>query len=182
MQHGRVVGLVDGAKSGSECAHASIAIDLQVKNLGGERIAGLRALDEKWPGEWIVAFDHAERVPGLLERVPKAVERVGVEDVARLQMRYRFGRREQVLHVVDGGGVADDIARLSLYCLPLGRLPVNRLPANYGRSRERYAQQRQNTGFRPHEVCLIPLLRKHIRTLTATRTISRGMPMVQRLD
>src|SRR5258708_26430260 len=65
MQHGRVVGLVDGAKSGSECAHASIAIDLQVKNLGGERIAGLRALDEKWPGEWIVAFDHAERVPGL---------------------------------------------------------------------------------------------------------------------
>src|SRR5258708_17167205 len=172
MQQGRVVGLVAGAKSGSECAHASIAIDLQIKNLGGERVAGLRALDEKWPGEWIVAFNHAERVPGPLERVPKAVERVGVEDVARLQMRYRFGRREQVLHVVDGGGVADDIARL----------PVNRLPANYGRSRERYAQQRQNTGFRPHEVCLIPLLRKHIRTLTATRTISRGMPMVQRLD
>ncbi len=90
MQHGRVVGLVDGAKSGSECAHASIAIDLQVKNLGGERIAGLRALDEKWPGEWIVAFNHAERVPGPLERVPKAVERVGVEDVARLQMRPDF--------------------------------------------------------------------------------------------
>ncbi len=43
-------------------------------------------------------------------------------------MRYRFGRREQVLHVVDGGGVADDIARLSL-----GRLPVN-----HGRSRQRY--------------------------------------------
>src|SRR5258706_4169524 len=84
MQHGRVVVLVDGAKSGSECSHASIAIDLQVKNLGGERSAGLRALDEKWPGEWIVAFDHAERVPGLLERVPKAVERLGVEDDARL--------------------------------------------------------------------------------------------------
>src|SRR5258708_35401160 len=77
MQQGRVVGLVDGAKSGSECAHASIAIHFQIKNLGGERVAGLRALDEKWPGERIVAFYHAESVPGPLARGPQAVARVG---------------------------------------------------------------------------------------------------------
>ena len=82
MQHGGVVSLVDGAKSGSERTHASVAIDLQIENLDGERVAGLRTLDEKWPSEWIVAFDHAERVSGLLERVPKAVQRIGVQDVA----------------------------------------------------------------------------------------------------
>src|SRR4029077_19841514 len=123
MQHGRVVGLVDGAKSGSEATYASVAINLQIENLDGERVAGLRTLDEKWPAQWIVAFDNAERVAGLLERVPKAVQRVGVQDFARLQVRHRFGGGEQILHVVDGGGVVDDV----------GRLPPRRLRVEYGR-------------------------------------------------
>src|SRR5713226_6797040 len=123
MQHGRVVGLVDGAKSGSERAHASVSIDLQIKNLDGERVPGLRTLDKKWPAQRIVALGHAEGVPGLLEGVPEAVERIGIEDVARLQTRHRFGGSEQILHVVDGGGVVDDIAGLRRKRLSVSRLP-----------------------------------------------------------
>src|ERR1019366_1549440 len=91
MQHGRVVSLVDGAEPRSERAHASVAIDFEIENFDGERVSGLCSLDEKWPGQRIVAFGHAERVPGLLERVPETVQRVGVKDIARLQMRHRFG-------------------------------------------------------------------------------------------
>src|SRR6202521_2446593 len=64
MQHGGVVGLVDGAKSGSERAHARVAIDLQIENLYGERVPGLRTLDEKWPAQPSCAFEHDERDPG----------------------------------------------------------------------------------------------------------------------
>jgi hypothetical protein len=100
MQHGRVVGLVDGAKSRSERAHAGVAIDLQIENLDGQRVAGLRAFDIKWAGQRIVALDHAERVPGFLQHVAEAVERVGVENVAGLQTRHRFSRGEKIFHVV----------------------------------------------------------------------------------
>ena len=155
MQHGGVVGLVDGAKSGSERAHARVAIDLQIENLDGERVAGLRTLDEKWPAQRIVAFDHAERVPGLLERVPKAVQRIGIQDVARLQMRHRFGRGEHILHVVDGGRVVDDVGRLLVNCLLVNCLPPNRLPIKAGRRREQDAQQRQDAIFQLHTVCLV---------------------------
>src|SRR5258708_19912101 len=82
MQHGRVVGLVDGAKSGSECAHASIAIDLQIKNLVAERVAGLRALDGKWPAEWIVSFNHADRVPRPLNPLPQPLARLSPAHLA----------------------------------------------------------------------------------------------------
>src|SRR5208282_1633119 len=140
MQHGRVVCLVNGAKSGSERAHARVAIDLQVENLDGQRVAGLRTLYEKWPGQRIVAFGHAERVAGFPERVPEAVERVGIEDVARLQTSHRLGRGEKILHVVDGGGVVDDVARL----------PVKR-----ARSRQQQARQRNTAAFQLHGVSLI---------------------------
>src|ERR1700675_844625 len=114
MQHGRVIGFVDRAKSGSECAHARVAVDLQIKNLDSERVAGFGALDEKWPGQRIVAFDHAEHVPRLPKHVSEAVESVGIKDVARFKTRHRFGGGEQILHVVDGGGVADDIGGLTV--------------------------------------------------------------------
>ena len=109
MQHGRVVGLIERAESGSERADAGVAIDFEIENLDGERVPGLRAFDEKWPGQRIVAFHHAERVAGFPEDVAETIERVGVKNVAGLQMRNRFGRREQVLYVGVGRGVVKDV-------------------------------------------------------------------------
>src|SRR5208282_2256282 len=70
---------------------------------------------------------------------------VGIQDVARLQTRHRFGGGEQILHVVDGGGVVDDVARL-----PLNPLPVK--PCH-----QHHAQQRQSAAFQLHAVCPIPV-------------------------
>ena len=65
-------------------------------------------------------------------------------------MRHRFGRGEQILHVVDGGRVVDDVGRLLVNCLP-----PNRLPIKAGRRREQDAQQRQDAIFQLHTVCLV---------------------------
>ncbi len=109
MQHGRVVGLIERAKSRRERAHSSIAVHFEFQNLDSQRVARLRPFDKKRPGQRIVALHHAELVPRLLDRVAKAVKRVGVKNVARLQMRDRFRRSEQVLHVGVGRGVVNDV-------------------------------------------------------------------------
>src|SRR5580658_9989074 len=156
MQHGRVVGFVDGAKSGSECAHARVAIDLQIKNLDRKRVTGLRTLNEKWSRQRIVAFDHAERVTRFPEHIPEAVQRVGIQNVARLQPRHRFGGREQILHVVDGGGVVDDVAGLTLSCLGVrnGRPRLSR-PSKARRppvsQRESTRKSKSPTSFDSHQ-------------------------------
>ena len=52
-----------------------------------------------------------DRVARLAQYIAKAVQRVGVENVSRLQPRHRLRRRKDVLHVVDGGGVVNDVLR-----------------------------------------------------------------------
>ena len=84
-------------------------IDLKIENLHCKRIAGFGSLDVKRSGQRIVALSHADGVPRLTQRVAKAVERVGVENFPRLQPRHRLRRGEKILHVVDGGGVVNDI-------------------------------------------------------------------------
>ena len=36
----------------SERAHARVAVDLLIENLDGRCARGLRAFNEKWPGQW----------------------------------------------------------------------------------------------------------------------------------
>ncbi len=114
---------------------------MQIKNLDSERVAGFGALDEKWPGQRIVAFDHAEHVPRLPKHVPEAVESVGIKDVARFETRHRFGGGEQILHVVDGSVVVNDIGGLTV---------------KQAWRCQNYAQQRQNAVPQLHVFCLIP--------------------------
>jgi hypothetical protein len=92
MQHRRVVRLVQRAKSRSERAHARIAIHLQIENLHRQRVPRLRSIDEKWPRQRIIPLGHAERIPRLLQRIAKAVERIRIKDVARFDMRHRRDR------------------------------------------------------------------------------------------
>ncbi len=116
MQHGRVVGLIEGAEAGSEGADAGIAIDIERENLDGERVARLRAFNEKWAGQGIIALDHAEGVAGLAEDVAETIERVGIEDVAGLQVSDGLSGCEEVLHVGVGGGVVDGVLGKSCAC------------------------------------------------------------------
>ena len=109
MQHGRVVGFIEGAESWSECADAGVAVDLQIENLDGERVARFRAFDKEWASEGIVALHHAECVAGLFEDVAETIERVGIENVAGLQMGNRLRRGEEILYVGVGGGVVDGV-------------------------------------------------------------------------
>src|SRR5215831_13550765 len=89
VKHGRVIGGVDRAKTGRERADALIAIDLDFKNFYRQRIARLRAIDEKRPSQRIVSGSHAKSVAWLLDGVAEAIHRVGLKDVSGLQMRDR---------------------------------------------------------------------------------------------
>ena len=57
-QHRRVVGRVERAKTRGEASQALIAVHLQVENLHRQRVARLRSLDVKRPGQRIVALHH----------------------------------------------------------------------------------------------------------------------------
>src|SRR5579864_2575692 len=109
MQHGSVVGLVDRAESGSERAHARVAVYLQIEDLYRQRVSGLRALHVKRPGQRIVSRGHAERVARLLQPVAKAVQRIGIQNVTRLQTQNWFSRGKKILHVGFGSGVVDHV-------------------------------------------------------------------------
>lgn len=107
MQHGSVIGLVECTECGSECTDTGIAIDLKIENFDGERVAGLRAFHKEWASQGIVAFYHAERVAGLSEDVAEAIERIGIENIAGLEMGDWFGGGEEVLYVDVRGSVVD---------------------------------------------------------------------------
>ena len=89
VEHGRVIGGVDRAKSRRQRADALIAVHLDFKKLYRQRIAGLSAIDEKRPGQRIVTRGHAERVARFLDGVTKAVHGIRLKNVAGLQMRNR---------------------------------------------------------------------------------------------
>src|SRR5260370_32111501 len=97
------MGSVQRSEAGRERAHAGIAIDLQVENLHGQRVPGLGALNEEWPRQRIVTLHHAQRVAGLLQHVAETVERIGIKNIAGLQMRYWLGGLEEGLPLVGVG-------------------------------------------------------------------------------
>ena len=108
VKHGSVVGFVDGAETGRESAKTLIAVDLQVKNVNGERVARFGGVNEEWAGERVVPFGEGEGIAGFLDGVAEAVEGVGFENVAGFEMGYRCGRAVDVFYVVDGGAVLND--------------------------------------------------------------------------
>src|ERR1022692_1906075 len=114
MQHGRVVGFIQRSETGCKCSNALIAAYLKVENIHHQSVSRFCALNIKGPGKRIVALSHAERVPRLLDGIAEAVERIGVENVPRSQASDgRYGG-VNVLHVVDGGAILNNVARRDL--------------------------------------------------------------------
>jgi hypothetical protein len=111
MEHGSVIGFVERAETGSEGTDALVAIDLKIENVDDESVAGFGAVDEERAGERIVAVDEGKWIAGLLDDVAEAVERVGFEDVAGVEMSDGRGDAVEVFHVVDGGVILDDVGR-----------------------------------------------------------------------
>ena len=93
VEHGRVIGRVDRAKTRSQRADTLIAIDFDFEDFYRQRIAGLCAIDKKWPGQRIIARSHAERVARLLDGVTETIHGICFQDIAGLQMRDRTVRR-----------------------------------------------------------------------------------------
>src|SRR5260370_42090515 len=98
---------VDRTDTWGKGADAHVAVHLQIENLHRERVAGLCTFNIEGSGERILPFRHAERVARFLNAVAEAVERVGVENVSRLEPSHRLRRGEYVLHVVVSSRVAN---------------------------------------------------------------------------
>ena len=111
VEHGRVVGGVDGAKTWRQRANALIAVDLDFKNLYGQRIARFRAVDEEWSGQRIIAGCHAQGITGFLDGVAEAVHCIRLKDVAGFEMRHRtVGRGVSVFQLAGFQLVANNFA------------------------------------------------------------------------
>ena len=110
MQHRCVIRGIERSEARSQRSNSLIAIHFKTEDLYCQRISRLRPFDIKRPGQRIVPGCHAQCVPGLPDRIAKAVERIGVQDVSRLQSRDRLRRRIHVLHIVDGPLILHDIA------------------------------------------------------------------------
>ena len=91
VEHRRVVRRVERAESRRERPDALVAVHGQVEDLHHERVARLRPLDVERSGQRVVPLDLGQRVARLLDHVAEAVERLRVDDVARLHGR--DGRR-----------------------------------------------------------------------------------------
>ena len=109
LEHRRVVRGADRSEAGREGTDASVSVDLEIEDLDGERVSGLRALNVERTRQRIVALGHAHGVAGLFDAIAETVERVGVEDVSGFQVEDGLGSSEQIFHVVVGGGVVRDI-------------------------------------------------------------------------
>ena len=83
---------------------------MKIEDVDDESVAGLGAVDEERAGERIIDLDVGERVAGLLERVAETVKRIGVKDVAGLEMGDGVGGAEGGFDVVHGSVEADDVA------------------------------------------------------------------------
>src|SRR5262249_31345078 len=79
VEHGRVVGGIDGAEAGSERADALVAVNLDIENLHGQRVTGLCAFNKERAAQRIVTGRHAERVAGFSDGVAETIEGVGLE-------------------------------------------------------------------------------------------------------
>src|SRR5262249_12599430 len=77
-------------------------------------VAGLCAIDVERAGERVVARSHVERVARFADGVAEAVEGIGVENVAGLQVGDRLGGRVDVFYVGGWGLGFDDIAGLGV--------------------------------------------------------------------
>ena len=111
VEHGRVISGVDGAKARSQRADALIAVHVDFQELYRQRIARFSSIDEKRPGERIVARCHAERVAWFFNRVAKAVHRIRLKNIAGLQMRdWTVRRGIGVFKLTGFQFIADDFA------------------------------------------------------------------------
>src|SRR5689334_24879704 len=61
-KHGCVVGCVERTKARSERAYSLVAVDLEIKNSHGQRVAGFCAFDVERSSQRIVPLHHAEGV------------------------------------------------------------------------------------------------------------------------
>src|ERR1700688_1602899 len=111
LEHWRVVRRIDGSETRRKSTHSLVAVNLQIEDSHRERVAGLGSFDEEWPGKGVVTFRHRGRVAGLLNAVAKAIERICFEDVSGPQTCHRRSDAEDVLHVVEGAFVVNDIRR-----------------------------------------------------------------------
>src|SRR4029077_4476251 len=109
FNHRRVMRGVCRAEAGSERTHALFAIHLQIQDVNDERVAGLRAVDIEGTGQWVVSFDQGKRISRLLQRIAKTVERVGLQNVARLHAGHWRRNSEQVLYVVNRRCIAHHV-------------------------------------------------------------------------
>ena len=109
VEHRRVIGRVERAEARRERPDALVAVDRQIQDLHHERVARLRALHVERPGQGVVPLHLCERVTRLLDDVAKAVERLRVDDVARLDGRHGRRHAEDELEVALLWLVPDDV-------------------------------------------------------------------------
>jgi hypothetical protein len=91
---------------GAQRAESLCAIHLQIQKFHHQCISGLGAIDEKRPGQRIVALDQRQRIARFLDGVAEAVQRIRFENVAGFQVRDRRRRGIHVLHIIDGRVIA----------------------------------------------------------------------------
>jgi iron complex transport system substrate-binding protein len=108
MKHGSVIRLIERAETRSKRTDALVAVHLQIENVHGERVTRLSAFDKKRASERIVALRKRESVTGLLNRVAKAIEGVGLQNVSGVEPGNRRSHAIDVFHGVNGGVVAHD--------------------------------------------------------------------------
>ena len=60
-----------------------VAIHLQIDNMNYERVPRFRAINKKWSRQRIIAFDQGKRISRLLDGIPKTVQRIRFENIAR---------------------------------------------------------------------------------------------------